>query len=145
MSPSFPKPAARVKAVRKPLKRGSPLKAGKPLAKSTEPLKKAGTTKAKKVARYAAYLRSAAWKLIRQDALDRASYRCEYVEQWGFPFTEFGTKRFIRCAAREGLQIHHKTYARMGGRELPEDLIVYCQQHHAEIEARDFPHRQRNR
>lgn len=145
MSPAVPKPPARVKAARKPLKRGSPLKVGKSLAKSTKPLNKAGTAKAKKVARYAAYLLSAAWKLIRQDALDRASHRCEYVERWGFPFTELGTKRYIRCAATTGLHIHHKTYARMGGAELPEDLMALCAQHHAEIEARDFSHRQRNR
>lgn len=143
MSPAVPKPPARVKAAKKPLKRGSPLKAGKPLAKSTKPLAKAGETKRKKVDRQKAYYASAVWKAKRKAALKRAGNQCEFSCWYYFPGPN--ECRWLRCEELEGLHVHHKTNARFGGDELPEDLVVYCKPHHDLVEARDFPHRQRNR
>lgn len=118
------------------------LKRSKPLKRSLTPIRKVNpTAKAKRVARQKKYYASSAWKLIRSDALDRANHRCEYVECWGFPFVEVGTRRYLRCETTTGLQVHHKTYARFGGEELPDDLQVLCKIHHEEIEMRDHPTR----
>jgi hypothetical protein len=119
--------------------RRTPLRRGTSQLKRT-PLKKSGTTKAKKVARQRAFYASREWKLIRSDALDRANHRCEYIERWGFPFVpvEIG-KRYIRCQVTTQLQVHHKTNVRFGGDELPEDLQVLCCAHHQEIESRIRP------
>lgn len=147
MSPAVPKPSACVKSARKPLKRSSPLKAGKPLAKSTKPLKKAGATKAKKVSRQKAYYASAMWKAKRKGALERAGRRCEYMNKRAesVGLLMLGIYTEVRCSQTEKLHVHHKTNARFGGDELDEDLIVYCKAHHDIVEARDFPHRRVNR
>lgn len=57
--------------------------------------------------RYEAYLRTREWRQRRDDALRRAKWTCE------------------RCPAQRGLQVHHKTYERLGN-ERPEDLQVLC-------------------
>jgi hypothetical protein len=43
--------------------------------------------------------------------------------------------RVPRCEETEGLQHHHKTYARYGGNELPEDIVVACKPHHDYLES----------
>lgn len=56
---------------------------------------------------YLAYLNSAEWKSKRNAALRRFGFRCE------------------RCNAKRDLQVHHKTYERMGY-ERDADLEVLC-------------------
>ena len=75
-------------------------------------------------AQYAAFLRSALWKAIRRDALTRAGHRCEMRLTGG-----------ERCPMTERLTVHHMTYRRFGGNELPNDLKVLCAPHHDAVEA----------
>jgi len=56
---------------------------------------------------YLAYIRSPEWRKRREVALFRASYRCSI------------------CGKRRGLQVHHKTYERLGSEAL-DDLQVVC-------------------
>lgn len=88
--------------------------------------------KAKKAARYKAFLSSAVWKRIRKAALERAGHQCEGEQEYmacnnhgiGICMTS------ARCWETEKLTVHHKTYARFGGKELPEDLEVRCKSCH---------------
>lgn len=62
---------------------------------------------------YRVYLASATWREKRNGALKNAAFRCE------------------RCGTDEqSLHVHHRTYARVGGHELPEDLEVLCEPCH---------------
>ncbi len=63
-------------------------------------------------AAYQDYLASPTWKNIRSAAIQDARFRC------------------ARCSAGDALQVHHKTYDRVGGKELPEDLEVLCERCH---------------
>lgn len=54
---------------------------------------------------YRAYLRSAEWRAKREWALERAGHRCQVCNRTG------------------SLEVHHRTYERLGA-ELPGDLIV---------------------
>ena len=56
---------------------------------------------------YQAYMRSPAWKVKRQQCIDRFHGRCAL------------------CYSAEKLQVHHRTYIRLGF-ELPEDLTCLC-------------------
>lgn len=56
---------------------------------------------------YRTYLQSAAWRSRRNHALSLAGYRCE------------------RCGVRTTLEVHHRTYERLG-REWDQDLEVIC-------------------
>lgn len=58
-------------------------------------------------ARYAEYLQSAEWRRTRDEALRRAKWRCS------------------ECESKRDLQVHHRTYERVG-HERPEDLVVLC-------------------
>lgn len=64
---------------------------------------------------YLAYLNSGSWRITRNRALREAGFRCS------------------RCASKRNLQVHHKTYERLG-REWDQDLEVVCadchEQHH---------------
>lgn len=62
--------------------------------------------------RYEDYLRSAAWQRQRAQALERAEYCCAL------------------CASAIRLNVHHRTYARLGD-ERPADLTVLCRDCHA--------------
>jgi hypothetical protein len=55
---------------------------------------------------YAEYLKTNHWQWVREEALNRAKWKCQL------------------CARKTRLQVHHN-YARVG-RELPEDVIVLC-------------------
>lgn len=57
---------------------------------------------------YAAYLQTPRWRGTRNQALRRALWKCE------------------RCSARRNLQVHHKSYDRLG-HELDSDLEVLCE------------------
>jgi DNA-binding MarR family transcriptional regulator len=56
---------------------------------------------------YALYLRSDHWRETRKAALKRAGHKCQL------------------CTSNRGLQVHHRTYERLG-QELPQDLTVLC-------------------
>lgn len=62
---------------------------------------------------YLAYLNSPHWRWVRNRALKRVAYRCE------------------RCDAKRDLQVHHKSYERLGA-ERPDDLEVLCFSCHAD-------------
>jgi len=69
---------------------------------------------------YHAYLNSPAWRSRRNRAISLAGWRCE------------------RCTAKRDLQVHHRTYERLGA-ERDEDLEVLCadchEGHHTESSA----------
>lgn len=56
---------------------------------------------------YAAYLQTAGWRTRRNQALRDASYACG------------------RCGATRDLEVHHRSYERLGA-ERPQDLEVVC-------------------
>jgi 5-methylcytosine-specific restriction endonuclease McrA len=56
---------------------------------------------------YHRYLKSKRWKKKAEAARKRAGYRCQL------------------CNQRKPLQVHHRTYERLGY-ELPGDLIALC-------------------
>lgn len=61
---------------------------------------------------YSAFINSAAWKWIREQALADRHRRCE------------------RCGSQWQLHVHHLTYERFGGQELLSDLEVLCRACH---------------
>lgn len=67
---------------------------------------------------YKRYLRSVHWQNLRQQALSRANGRCEMC---GYKPWKPGT-----------LQVHHRTYERIGKEGL-DDLIVVCPRCHMKI------------
>ena len=60
---------------------------------------------------YQEYLQTVHWERKRQDALERAAFRCQV------------------CNATNRLDVHHRTYERRGA-EAPADLIVLCRECH---------------
>jgi len=62
---------------------------------------------------YQAYLRTQAWQSKRKAALKRAGYKCQ------------------KCSDKYRLDVHHKTYERLGF-ERPDDLLVLCHKCHEE-------------
>lgn len=78
-----------------------------------------------------AYLASPTWQRVRAPIIARAAGCCE------------------RCGKkRKRLQVHHKTYERVGGSELPADLEALCgrchQKHHGLlVPRRNKPKRRR--
>ena len=65
--------------------------------------------------RYKDFLSSWVWGSTRARILKRAGDKCEV------------------CGAEGTLHIHHKTYRRVGGNELDEDLIVLCPKCHKRV------------
>lgn len=61
---------------------------------------------------YRTYLRSEGWQRTRERKFEQAGREC------------------VVCASASKLQIHHRTYARLG-RERLEDLVVLCDDCHA--------------
>lgn len=74
---------------------------------------------------YEAYLRSSVWQAKRQLALTAAGHRCQL------------------CNAAQRLDVHHRTYERFGGGELPGDLTVLCRPCHDHFHARPKPGRKK--
>ena len=60
---------------------------------------------------YRQYLKSDTWRQKAKQTVKQAGYKCAL------------------CSGVIGLQVHHRTYKRLG-RELPEDLIVLCRACH---------------
>lgn len=65
--------------------------------------------------KYREYLRSPEWEIRRKWIKALAGNKCE------------------RCGATIGLEVHHRTYERLG-HELPDDLEVLCRRHHKEAD-----------
>lgn len=63
--------------------------------------------------KYIQYLKSDQWKQRRYAALERAKFKCQ----------------FEKCSEKQSLEVHHKTYDRLGNED-PGDLIVLCRSHH---------------
>ena len=64
---------------------------------------------------YKEYLETDHWKETRSKALKKANYKCELCN-----------------GSKDKLNVHHKTYERKGN-ELPEDLIVLCENCHGKF------------
>ena len=64
--------------------------------------------------KYAEYITSPKWAATRAIAIAAAGYKCRV------------------CLRRNELEVHHKTYERMGN-EHPEDLLVACVRCHNDI------------
>lgn len=96
---------------------------------------------AKRKAGFRKYLASAVWKAKRRAAIEAAGNQCEGVREveGGDAFFRFWYD--VRCISRENLTVHHKTYARFGGAELPEDLEVLCKDCHNRTESMKPVHR----
>ena len=62
------------------------------------------------------YLRSDHWRAVRTAALERADYRCAV------------------CNSPEHLDVHHRTYVRIGA-EAPDDVTVLCRDCHQTFHA----------
>ena len=65
-------------------------------------------------ARYLKYLRSTTWASLRKKVLGRDKYRCQI------------------CKSKKKLEVHHKTYKRIG-KERIGDLITLCNICHRKI------------
>jgi hypothetical protein len=61
--------------------------------------------------KYAEYLRSAHWALLKLNTIIARGMRCE------------------RCASLKDIDLHHLTYQRLG-RELPQDVLLLCRMCH---------------
>lgn len=61
--------------------------------------------------KYQQYLRSEHWRITKAAALETAKHRCQV------------------CNSVYGLQVHHRTYERLGAEE-PSDLTVLCDKCH---------------
>jgi 5-methylcytosine-specific restriction endonuclease McrA len=111
-------------------RRTTPSSGGTP--RTRRPIKKVNATrKAKKAAKYKAFLSSGVWKRLRREALERAGHQCE------FTIATFDRSAVGRCMATEKLTVHHRRYGwRFGGNELPEDLQVLCKDCHNALHAR---------
>lgn len=71
--------------------------------------------------RYLRYINSGAWKNRRKRYFETYEKRCAF------------------CDARRSIELHHHTCERMG-RELDDDLIALCRQHHAAVHSYHLAH-----
>lgn len=93
-------------------------------------------------AKLAAYKRSETYKIVEA----RANGQCEFiVTPDSRSITQFDAHRcFVTRTKETPLAHHHRTYSRFGGDELPDDILVLCEHHHAIAEAA-YPHRRHGR
>lgn len=66
-------------------------------------------------AAYREFLKSPEWWAIRAGALERSGNQC------------FG------CESTQNLHVHHVSYKRVGGNEVPDDLMVLCRSCHRAV------------
>ncbi len=106
-----------------------------PLPRATKPVPKINARRqAKRLKGYREFMASAVWRRIRKAALERAGNRCEQTS-FGPDATSLNGFGFFHCPNTTRLTVHHKTYARFGGNELPDDLFVLCKGCHDRLEA----------
>jgi hypothetical protein len=77
---------------------------------------------------YRRYLQSPAWAATRERRLQVVGHRCEFRPETCWD-AEVGPLYGERCKAMTGLDVHHKTYSRLGS-EADADLEVLCRLHH---------------
>jgi 5-methylcytosine-specific restriction endonuclease McrA len=80
---------------------------------------------------YGEYLSSDRWREKRIEALKAAGYKCSRCGTHG-------------ARGGSGLQVHHRTYERLG-EELPDDLQVLCRRCHQAAHGKPPTRRQRQR
>lgn len=110
----------------------------KPIARHARMKRENAERQAKRRAEYTAFMQSPEWRAIRRAAIARAGRRCEHLDVRRAPGLEradVAPAVATRCEATTGLTVHHLTYARFGGGELPEDLQVLCRAHHDAVHA----------
>ena len=127
------------------LRRKSPLRRSR-MRRGTKPIRKVNPERqAKRRQSYAAKLRAYKKSATYREVEQRADGQCEKRIPLGG--TRHTPASEIRCAATRQsghvLTHHHKTYARCGGDELPEDIELLCETHNWEAEAA-HPTRNRN-
>ena len=93
-------------------------KPGKKQIRRKQPHARPMTVKELQALPYQEYLKSAHWKQVRNSALQGADFACR------------------DCGAGGALQVHHKTYARLGC-EKPRDLRVLCAGCHRKVHGKD--------
>lgn len=76
---------------------------------------------------YEEYLNSSRWERVRERKLRDAGRKCERCGDRGY--------RTLK-GNPAGLQVHHRTYERVGGDERMEDLEVLCEDCHREEHGR---------
>ena len=102
----------------------------KPIPKSRTPIPRKARPKAvnveatakrkkRKASKYAKFRRSEGYKEAKARANGQCETLCLLDGVWEF-----------RCAATEGLQVHHKTYRDFGGNETADQLEVLCKRCH---------------
>lgn len=148
-----PKPKKKRKAKSRPARTAKPkriartarLKRGTKKIPKVNPAKQAKRRRGYRV-KLAAYRRSVTYKLVEA----RAGGRCERVmtmlpwpHEQRCHMRRDGEGVYFAFGAKQRLTHHHKTYARFGGKELPSDIELLCDAHHAEEEAK-HPTRHRN-
>jgi 5-methylcytosine-specific restriction endonuclease McrA len=112
-----------------------------PLPRATQPLartklKAKGTTKPKRQKRYAAFLRSPAWRAQRKRVLERDGYRCtaSVLTAHAIDGLVIGTPHVGRChyMADDGpLTVDHLAYGHTGLENVPDEkLRTLCPAHH---------------
>lgn len=117
-----------------------PAKPKKALSKSN-PERQAKRRKAYAV-KLAAYKRSETYRIVEARAGGRCERREDATDLSGAPL-----KGWLQCtnSRADGLRLthNHKTYARFGGKELPEDVELLCDHHNTLYESQ-HPTRNRN-
>ena len=76
------------------------------------------------------YLRSTHWRTFARGIRDANMHRCQHTEQY-----KLGTRTMHLKCNKPGTDVHHLTYKRIG-KEQPEDVILLCRHHHADIHNR---------
>jgi len=119
---------------RTPLQRKTRLTAKHSNGKPRTPLKKVNVERQAKrrksyAQKLASYRRSETYKIVKA----RAGGRCEQTVDL-FLFAEPGGSVETQRCDLPVKHHHHKTYARFGGKELPEDMIAVCEGCHRVLE-----------
>jgi hypothetical protein len=122
------------------VKRSGPLQRKTRLKSSGKPIAKQGPAKAKKEARYQAYLRSPEWREKKRLVRERSKGRCEN----DVPKFWVDQVELMRCS-NPAQECHHLTYARFTEENL-DDLLDVCRPCHERLESEQRPwNRNRNR
>ena len=128
------------------LRRKSSLRRSR-MGRGTKPIRKVNPERQAKrrqsyAKKLAAYKRSKTYKIVEA----RSGGRCERTKDvaWTHECMSFGPICFCEGRCPNPARIHnHKTYARFGGNELPEDVEHLCDECNALYESQ-HPTRQRN-
>jgi 5-methylcytosine-specific restriction endonuclease McrA len=114
---------------RRYLNRGQPPKRKSWLKRGTKPIPTRNEARiAKRKKAYSSFLKSAVWKRIRKEAIERAGGQCEHLENLGI--TTPRVIGYARCQNTGDLTVDHLSYAHFGGKEQPHELKVLCRFHH---------------